>query len=83
MQLITALSQLLLSVGLLVCFFAVYPPKQGPGITLDHAADFSTIKLEIAAARPSMLRLGALLFGIGLLGVGIVGVLAALGLVHS
>lgn len=83
MQLITALSELLVSVGLLVCFFAIYPPQQGPGITFDRAADFSTIKIEIAAARPPMLRLGALLFGIGLLGGGIVGLLAALGIGHS
>jgi hypothetical protein len=65
-----ALFEFLMGIGLLAALLAVVPFWRG-GAKFDRAADFSRLSLEISVARPSMLRWGMIVFGIGQLGKGI------------
>jgi hypothetical protein len=70
-----ALFEFLIGIGLLAALLAVVPLWSG-GAKFDRAADFSRLSLEISVARPSVLRWGMVVFGLGQLGKGIEALIA-------
>ena len=81
MELMRGLSQIAMGIGIVVMIFAVYPATgSSPGVIFERAADFSRMKLEIAASRPQMMMWGLILLSAGLVISGGLGLLKALGM---
>jgi hypothetical protein len=65
-----ALFKFLTDTGLLAALLAVRPLRRGV-VKFDRAADFSRLSLEINVAKPSLMRWGVILSGLGLFGAGV------------
>ncbi len=63
--------QILIGFGFSAALFAVFPARNGAGVTFDRAADLSRMSLDIGVARPALMRGGMLALGIGLAGTGV------------
>jgi hypothetical protein len=77
MALIASVATMLVGIGTLFAHFGIIPGS-GPSraVNFSRADDFSFVKLEIAVARPWMLKVGMAVGGVGLVVGGVIQLLS-------